>query len=676
MPSQNLPKPNLPGQLQSSAPVAPPSTPVVPQAPAASANPSSSQESGAQTVFSSKPPQINQSQSIPAGLSRENPGGTPPNMMVKAPDGSFAKANAPLGQMPNASNSQAPLPIRPASPLGQPGAVGQVSKPTASPLSMAPAGASSQVSQTAPTSKPLGLTQVSQTQAMSSTPVIGQETTVAQSRASLGVSQSNSSKPIIEASVNTSEAPPTEAKGSGIFNKIKAKLPLPVLIALALLVVGLIGVLVFNLLKPKTSTTTRTPQGSQTNNTSTGANTTGNSGQITTLTYWGLWEDSQILKEVIAEFESKNPNIKIDYRKQSHRDYRERLQQAIASGSGPDIFRYHVAWVPMLATDLSGLPSSVMSMAEYKQTFYPTAYNNLQSGGQIVGIPLMYDGLALLYNKEMLKTANLDVPSTWAELRTAANKLTVPSNISERSTGNITRSGLAIGNAGNVDHFSDILALLIIQNGGNPADVTSQYVKDALTFYTNFIKQDKIWSERLANSTTAFARGDVAMIFAPSWRIHDIKNLNPDLDFGVARTPQLDADNPMAWATFWAEGVSAKSSNKEAAWAFLKHMSTPEVLRKFYTDASQFRTFGEIYPRIDMASELQNDELVGAYIADAPLAKTWYMSSFTHDNGLNDQVIKYYEDAVTTALTSSSVEKALETASTGITTVLGKYNFK
>lgn len=164
------------------------------------------------------------------------------------------------------------------------------------------------------------------------------------------------------------------------------------------------------------------------------------------------------------------------------------------------------------------------------------------------------------------------------------------------------------------------------------------------------------------------------MILAPSWRVHEIKNLNPNLDFAVARVPQLDSENPASWATFWAEGVSAKSKNKDAAWVFLKYLSTPDVLRKFYNDASQYRAFGEIYPRTDMASELQSSELVGAYLADAPIAKSWYMSSFTHDNGLNDQMIKYYEDAINAVLTGTGVEKALETTATGVTSVISKYS--
>ncbi|AKM80980.1 MAG: hypothetical protein UT13_C0001G0016 [Candidatus Pacebacteria bacterium GW2011_GWF2_38_9] len=609
MPSQNLPKPNIPGLNsqtdQTDQPV------------------QSSTQSAPQPVQAVIPTQIRQTQVIPGGLSRENPGGTPPNMRVAAPP-----LSAPQGNSSEPKAEQ--MASRPMSPLSQ------MSLKDMAPIE------NDKKPEPAIFTKPM----------TASTPTMTAEPTV----------QVNPETPKVE------EAAKPKPKMPNPLASLKGKIPLPALIGVGVLILALVGILIFNLFGSKTKTTTKSTSGSS----ATSSATT----QITTVTYWGLWEDSQILKQVIADFESKNPSIKIDYRKQSHQDYRERLQQAIDSGNGPDIFRYHVSWVPMLSTSLAAMPSSVMSLTEYKQIFYPVASTNLQVGGQIVGIPMMYDGLALFYNKEMLKTANLDVPTTWAELRTAANRLTVPSNLNERRSDNITRAGLAIGNAGNVDNFSDILALLIIQNGGNPANANSQYVKDAITFYTNFVKQDKVWSDRLANSTTAFARGDVAMILAPSWRVHEVKNLNPNLDFAVARVPQLDTENPASWATFWAEGVSAKSKNKDAAWAFLKYLSTPEVLRKFYNDASQYRAFGEVYPRTDMASELQSSELVGAYLADAPIAKSWYMSSFTHDNGLNDQIIKYYEDAINAVLSSTSVEKALETAATGVTSVISKYSSK
>lgn len=667
MPSQNLPKPNLPGQLQTQA-ATPTQSASGSSASGGSSQPQSTTSASAttsppaQTVFVA-PAKPAQAQVVPPGLSRENPGGTPPKMTVTAPANNLAQAQAatpttisapsPASSAPKpvatpkppaATANSAALPTRPSGPLSQ--------------LSLNPNPAPSAAGQaTSPTSSASSLTTPIATAPVSTTPI---------------VAAANSS-PASSAPKQAATPAPAQAVTPEPSKPKKFSLPKPILIVGGLVLALVLGLLLFNLFSPKTSST---PPGAN-NNTGNPSNAGGSTtAPTTTLTYWGLWEDSQILKEVIADFESKNPTIKIDYRKQSHRDYRERLQQAIASGSGPDVFRFHVTWVPMLTADLSPLPASVMSTTEYKETFYPTAFNNLQSNGQIMGIPLMYDGLALLYNKEMLRTANTDVPKTWAELRAAASKLTVPANPAERQSGNITRAGLAIGNAGNVDHFSDILALLIIQNGGNPAEVNSQYVRDAITFYTNFVKQDKVWSERLANSTTAFARGDVAMIFAPSWRIHEIRNMNQELDFGVANLPQLDSDNPVTWATFWAEGVSSKSRNKDAAWLFLKHMSSPETLRKFYTDASAYREFGEIFPRTDMASELATDELLSAYLEDAPLAKTWYMASFTHDNGINDQVIKYYEDAVTAVLSGTTTERAIEAAASGVNSVLAKYNFK
>src|SRR5690606_306277 len=105
--------------------------------------------------------------------------------------------------------------------------------------------------------------------------------------------------------------------------------------------------------------------------------------------------------------------------------YRERLQTAIASGNGPDIFRFHASWTPMLRNELAPIPASIYSAGEYNSTFYPVAAKQLQLNGQLVGVPLMYDGLALYYNKEMLQAADAQPPTTWAELRTLATKLTI-----------------------------------------------------------------------------------------------------------------------------------------------------------------------------------------------------------------------------------------------------------
>lgn len=385
------------------------------------------------------------------------------------------------------------------------------------------------------------------------------------------------------------------------------------------------------------------------------------------LTYWGLFEDATVMQTLIDEFEKQNPNVSIRFVKQSHVDYRERLQSEIATGNGPDIFRFHASWTPMLKTDLASLPASVMNLSTYNQTFYPVAGTLLQNNGQIVGIPLMYDGLALFYNKKMLEAANATPPATWRDLQTLAKSLTVGSGSS------MQRGGLAIGNAENVEHFSDILGLLILQNGGNPTNPNTQEVMDALTYYVSFAKNSPVFSTNLPSSTVAFAREEVAMMLAPSWRAHEVLAMNPDLDFGIVASPTL-ADQSISWASFWAEGVSSKSKNQVVAWQFLKFLSTKESLMKFYSAAKQNRAFGEIYPRPDMAAELASAKYVPAFLEMAENAQSWYLCSYTHDNGLNDQNISYYKEAIDSLLAGKQMEEVIQTLELGIKQNLAQYN--
>lgn len=385
----------------------------------------------------------------------------------------------------------------------------------------------------------------------------------------------------------------------------------------------------------------------------------------TTLTYWGLWEPESVMEPVIKEFEKANPGVLVNYQQQSPQDYRERLQTAIASGQGPDVFRYHASWVPMLRRELAPMPSSVMPVSEFQQSYYPVAYQQLQVNGQIVGMPLMYDGLVLYYNQDILETAGAQPPKNWAELKQLASKLTV------RSASGIERAGFAAGTANNVDHFPEIIGLLAFQNGGDLSNPTAKPVVEALTFYTNFTTQDQVWDGTLPNSTVAFARGEVAMMIAPSWRYHEIKAQNPDLKFTVTAVPSL-ADQEATWATYWVEGVSAQSKNKELSWKLLDFLGSKEQLQSLYSNQAQSRSFGEPYPRTDMMSTT-SQPVLESLLEQAPQAKSWYLNSWTFDNGLNDQLIKYYQDAVNAVLAGESPDKVMVTVGQGTTQVLRQY---
>ncbi len=466
-------------------------------------------------------------------------------------------------------------------------------------------------------------------------------------------------------------ATPTPTAPSQVTSSVKEKKKfgwkiIPIIVGILLL--GLVGAYFFLFMRGGDSPTQPDPNtgGGQTlpNDDGTGGGGTG--GQKVVLQYWGLWEPSEVIDGVLTEYTKTHPNVSVQYTKQSHLDYRTRLQSALDTGNGPDIFRYHATWVPMLSDDLSALPSSVMSTSEFQSTFYPVASEQLQRNGSIVGIPLMYEGLALFYNKDALATAVVQPPATWGEVREAAKRLTIMEG------GTIKRAGIAMGYTSNIDHYSDVLALLALQNGADLSKPNSREMTDALTFYAMFAKEN-VWSEALPRSTVAFARGDVAMIFAPSWRAHEIKLMNPTLKFATMPVPQLDPNEKITWASYWAEGVATKSKYQKESWEFLKYLSTKEVQQKLYSDQAQTRSFGEMYSRVDLANEVAADEVVGAFMADAPHAKGWYMSSYTHDGGINEEIIKYVQGAIDGIRQGSNTQGVIDTLAAGIGQVLSKY---
>ena len=378
----------------------------------------------------------------------------------------------------------------------------------------------------------------------------------------------------------------------------------------------------------------------------------------TTITYWGLWEPESVMKPLIEEYQKSHPRVKIVYQMQSPQEYRERLTSAISQGKGPDIFRIHNTWVPMFRNLLSAVPADVYSSADYPGVFYPTARTDLRSGTNYVAVPLEIDGLLMYTNDGLLAKSGVAVPSNWEDLRTSALAMSVCE--SEDGTchpGNkIVTSGVALGSVDNIDHWQDIISVIMMQNNVNFNSVsTSQKAaEDAVNYYTDFVNLYHVWDGILPSSTNQFAAGKVGIYFGPSWRVFDIKKINPGLKFSVHPIPQLPLDplrneQPIAWASYWAEAVNSKSSNSKEAWDFVKYISSKENLPKFHqASVSSGREFGEPYSRQDLSDQIKSHPYLGPIAEQAVFARSWYLASFTHDgpSGINTKLSLLFADYI------------------------------
>jgi len=391
------------------------------------------------------------------------------------------------------------------------------------------------------------------------------------------------------------------------------------------------------------------------------------------ITWWGLWEEESAYSGVIAEYQTQNPNVTIKYVKQSPQDYRERLTNALAKGTGPDIFMFHNSWVPMFSSELDNVPASVASAADIAQDYYPVISTDLTSGTGIVGMPLGYDALTLFINENIFANEGMDPPTTWDDLREKAKTLTKVEN------GVITQAGVALGRTENVDHWPEIVALMMLQNGADLTNPQGKLAEDALLFYTLFSRVDGVWDITLPSSTAAFASGKLAMYFGPTWRAFNIKEQNPELSFRTVPLPQLAKEDPndpdIGYATYWANGVWGRSEKKDEAWKFIKFLSSKDSLEKIYKQESAQRGFGEAYPRVDMANILLEHPTLASVIKLAPTAESWYLADRTFDGstGINTQLKKYFEDAINAVNEGDEAGDATEPLVKGVKQVLTQY---
>jgi hypothetical protein len=111
-----------------------------------------------------------------------------------------------------------------------------------------------------------------------------------------------------------------------------------------------------------------------------------------------------------------------------------------------------------------------------------------------------------------------------------------------------------------------------------------------------------------------------------------------------------------------------------AAWELVKFLTRKETVEQIYQAQTSLRGVGMVYAQVNLADQLSQHPQLGAYVLQAPAARSWYLVSGTTDkNGLNDRINKYYEDAVNLAAGSGNAQNALKPVSSGVKTVLAEY---
>ena len=394
------------------------------------------------------------------------------------------------------------------------------------------------------------------------------------------------------------------------------------------------------------------------------------------LTVWGVFDDPTLFNDAINAFQKANKNIKVTYKVLQPQDYEQTLLNALAAGTGPDVFMMHSTWLPKDIDKIIPVPDTapgskapLMTVRQFQDTFVDVAAADLINGGKIYGMPLYVDTLALYYNKDMFATAGIAVPpKLWTDFLDDVKKITTYDD-----SHNITRSGAAMGTAQNINRGTDILMMLMLQSGvqmvapdGTQAtfaqSVDGANVGDiALQFYTNFANPQNTaytWNDNMHYSIDAFAAGETAMMINYAHQIPTLRAAAPRLNWAVAPIPQTTAVDARTYGDYWPLVVSRQTKSPDAAWQFVYYMTAGDG------NITYLNAAGRPAARRDLIDQQKSDPDIGVFAEQALTARSWLQV----DNVAIEKIFADMIDAVN--LGRQSIHDALSSAEAKVSVLL------
>ncbi|WP_169082478.1 ABC transporter substrate-binding protein [Paenibacillus sp. PL91] len=268
------------------------------------------------------------------------------------------------------------------------------------------------------------------------------------------------------------------------------------------------------------------------------------------------------------EYEAEHENIKIKVEFVTSDDYfsRTRLLSSFASGQGPDIFFVSPATIERFVKADILYPLTDSFTAEMKNDFYPSALESVTLGSDIYAVPIETEMLGLFYNKEMFRKKGIQPPSTWEEMKEAAQALT-----SSRV------SGLTVETFEGVYLNFSWLPFLwqtgsdLLTEDGKGSALPGQASKEMYSFFKDMVNQGllNMRPSRPVTDIGIIASGETAMQVSGTWNIRTLETEFADEPIGVVPLPVPKGGNPVTIAGGWKLAASKQSEHAEEAAKFI-----------------------------------------------------------------------------------------------------------
>ncbi len=290
-------------------------------------------------------------------------------------------------------------------------------------------------------------------------------------------------------------------------------------------------------------------------------------------------------RELSSKFEEANPDIKLRFITLSENQARAKITASTSMGGGEfDVVMISNYETPQWAENgwLVNLSDYTRNTPGYDENdFIPSLRESLSYDGNMYSVPFYGESSFLMYRKDLLEQAGIDMPRTptWQQVADAAAKLNGPDMV-----------GICLrGKPG----WGEVLAPLdtVINTFGGRwfdmdwnAQLTSPEVENAVQFYVDTVREygePGAATSGFGECATQFSQGRAAMWYDATSAVSTVEDPKSSTvvgKVGYAMAPKVEKDNP-GWLYTWSLGIPKSSDKKDAAWKFISWMTDKNYIK-------------------------------------------------------------------------------------------------
>ncbi len=351
-------------------------------------------------------------------------------------------------------------------------------------------------------------------------------------------------------------------------------------------------------------------------------------GSLGTVVLWGT-VPTQAISSILKDFNTVNKTFVVNYVQKSSDTFNQDLLEALAAGTGPDMFFLPDNLVFNYANKIFTIPYASYPLTTFKNVF-ASAGEVFLTGKGILAFPMSIDPLMMYYNRSILDANGVVYPpALWDDLTNM-----VPTLTKKDDSNKIIKSAVALGHFSNIVHAKDILATLFMQ-AGNPiitekdgvftstlgSSIGNYNLPSILKFYTDFADPNNAvysWNKSFSNSEDTFSKEDLAFYFGYASELKSLVNKNPNQNFFAAGIPQIKNSNfKSTGARVTGLAISSASKNFNTAFIAASLLATSNFASKFALAT------GVAPARRDLLAVKPGDAYSPVFYSSALYARSW-----------------------------------------------------